>query len=276
MAAVDALIRSLQEKGWRLSGIIGRLEDPRFPFSGRFDPPAEIEELVASLLMLTGRAVGRPIIRADLLTTIYQEKLSPPVFYSAWFRLEEAGAVPEALRLGEEVFLASAPTGSLYPVTYREKASRKLAIVFDANLLLFSRVFLTSVVKLCATPEADQSPDDSSWIKWGQNFTMKRTLSHIIAADDATRNIATLLLNIVHQSLPYSDNFDRLKTSPKEEILLALLIDDLFTYIIGHELAHIKAGDLDRDPVEPDQATLVQRLIPLSQVHQYIGVADEI
>jgi hypothetical protein len=36
-----------------------------------------------------------------------------------------------------------------------------------------------------------------------------------------------------------------------------LLIDDLFTYIIGHELAHIKAGDLDRDPVEPDQATLV-------------------
>ena len=53
---------------------------------------------------------------------------------------EEQKLAKEALRLGEEVFLASAPTGSLYPVTYREKASRKLAIVFDANLLLFSRV----------------------------------------------------------------------------------------------------------------------------------------
>ena len=256
MAALNALIRSVQEKAWRLSEIEDRLEDPGFPFSGRFDPPAEIEEAIAHLLMLTGVAVGRPIVRCDLLTTVYQEKLSPPVFYNAWHRLEEAKAVPKTLRLGEEIFLASAPTGLLYPVTYREKVSRKLAMVFDANLLLFSLIFLTSVVKLCAAPEADTAPGDGCWIKWGQNFTVDRTLARIVDAEDVTRNIATLLLNTVHQSLPYSDNLDRLVPSPKEELLLALLIDDLFTFIIGHEVAHINAGNLDGHPVEPDEAGL--------------------
>lgn len=256
MTALDALVRSLQKEAWRLSEIEDRLEDQGFPFSGRFDPPAEIEEAIARLLVLTGTAVGRPIIRCDLLTTVYQEKLSPPIFYNAWFRLEEAQAIPATLRLGEEIFLASAPTGLLYPVTYREAVSHKLAIVFDANLLLFARIFLTSVVKICAATQADTAPGDGFWIKWGENFTVDRTLAQILKAEDATRNIATLLLNTVHKSLPYSDNLDRLDPSPKEELLLALLIDDLFTYMIGHEVAHIKAGHLARHPGASDGAGL--------------------
>jgi hypothetical protein len=88
-----------------------------FPFSGHFDPPSEIEETVALCLMLAGNAVGRPIVRKELLTTEYQEKLTPPFIYAGWFRLEEIDEFSKSLHLGENMFFATAPTGKIYPVT---------------------------------------------------------------------------------------------------------------------------------------------------------------
>src|SRR5262245_45649243 len=129
----QALIHGLQVQSWRISGIEDRLNDASFPFSGFYEAPPDIEAGLATLLMLVDVAVGRPIVSRNPLTTAYQEKLSPPFFYNAWFRLQAADALPASLVLGRDVSLASAPTGQLYPVTYREALSKEIAVVFDAN-----------------------------------------------------------------------------------------------------------------------------------------------
>src|ERR671912_727784 len=88
-SGIDALIHALQVKSWKAAAIDDRLLDAKFPYSGHFDPPKEIEDLVALSLMFAGNAVGRPFVRRELLTTPYQEKLSPPFIYAAWYRLQE-------------------------------------------------------------------------------------------------------------------------------------------------------------------------------------------
>jgi hypothetical protein len=241
-APIDLLIQGLQERSWRANAIDDRLADPTFPYSGLFNPPKQIEEDIAYALALAGLVVGRPIVSPQPLTTPYQEKLSPPFVYAAWYRLENVSTFPNNLALGKDVFIATAPTGKIYPVTYSEAISRHFAIVFDANLLLFYRIVLTSIARICFCPDSDRQWKDPAGVKWGRNFRMDKSLEEILQRTDDYTNIASLMLNIVVQLLPYSENFHQFEPEIKQQILISMLIDDLYTYVLAHEIGHIILG----------------------------------
>jgi hypothetical protein len=227
MVGMDALIHALQVNSWKASGIEDRLLDRTFPFSGHFAPSKEIENALAQSLTLSGCAVGRPIVTEDLLTTPYQEKLSLPFIYAAWHRLADLESFPTTVTLGQNVFLATAPTGKLYPVTYFERLSQEFGLVFDANLLLFYQLFLTSIARVSFAPEADKEWDDPLGVKWGRNFVMTRSLPEILTYEEDATNLASLLLNTVIQSLPFSENFGQLQHNIKQDLLVATLLEDL-------------------------------------------------
>jgi hypothetical protein len=240
--AIDLLIQSLQERSWKANAIEGRLLDRSFPYSGHFDPPKQVEEDIAHALIFAGLAVGRPIVSSHLLTTAYQEKLSPPFIYAAWNRLEKGGTLSKNIVLGGNVFIATAPTGKIYPVTYSEAISGHFAIVFDANLLLFYKIFLTSIARLCFCPTADQEWNEPGGVKWGRNFRIDKPLSEILQYQDDSTNIASLMLNVVVQLLPFSETFHQFKSDTAQQILISMLIDDLYTYLLSHEIGHISLG----------------------------------
>jgi hypothetical protein len=255
-ARVGAMVHGVQERSWRLAGLLDRTKDPTFPFSGLFTPPAAIEEMIARSLMLSGLAVNRPIVTAQPITDEFQEKLSLPFVYAAWGRLEATGNLPSNLTLGANAFLASAPTGKIYPATIPETISGTYAFVFDASLLLFYRIFLTSMARVCLLQKVGAEGNDASGIKWGRDYTLDRTLDDILAYDLETTNIASLLLNISVRAIPFSENFSQLILNARDEMLIATLVDDLYTYLLAHEVGHVTLGHFKAEGQRAEPTTL--------------------
>ncbi|MCF8475722.1 MAG: hypothetical protein K9G60_01725 [Pseudolabrys sp.] len=83
----------------------------------------------------------------------------------------------------------------------------------------------------------------------GGNFTFDRSLEEIFRLENETTNIASLLLNVAVQGLPYSESFALLKTDGKKELLISTFISDLYLYLLAHETGHIHCRHFDNKAV---------------------------
>lgn len=250
---IKALIQGLQKGAWKSAGIVDRLHDPDFPYSGYFDPPEELANTIAKALMLSGNAVAMPIVTADVLTTAYQEKLSLPFIYAAWGRLQETGLLPKDIVIGERVFIASAPNAKLYPEIHVEKISKLFAIVFDANMLLFFWAFLASIARLTVRTRPNPNGKFMSHLRWGDNVDFHMGLSEIMEHVDVTKSLAQLVFRFLMDGIPHSDaaQLGTLEADVDQQAFVATMVDDLYVYLLAHELGHIHWDHFDGEKRDP-------------------------
>lgn len=237
--AIELLVKDLQTEAWDEDSLKGRLRDPSFPYSGMFDPPKEIEEAIARSLMFSGVAVGRPIVRREPLVDEYQEKLSPPFIYAAWDSLESSGQIPEGLSIGENVFVATAPNGKIYPEVYYFKNTQTYLIMFDSDMLTFYQCCATVIARICFNGVGNNSRS------WSDALTVP--LAEILQKDgDATRFLASLIFNVLVAGAATPTEPMPILDKP-QEVVAGKLIGDLYGYMLAHELGHIRIGHFDHE-----------------------------
>lgn len=232
-SVLELMIESEQRSAWEESGLQGRLYDAAYPFSGNYDPPEEVENDIASIIMMTGVAVGRPIVTKEPLTSVYQEKLTFPILVSCWDRLVYAGLISEKLRA--TVLIATVPSGNLYPKVHFDDRSDNKAIIYNANLLFTLIAAASLLSKLCASPGAKRAETVGCWV---EGYSVARPVSSFLSHLEEISSFTSVLATLVRYGHPFV---------PGNKYLIGgtfvpRLVVDFYTFMLAHEIGHIQHG----------------------------------
>lgn len=238
---IKIFIEHIQLDAWKSSGMEFRLKDPTYPYSGLFDPPPEIEDVMATTIQLAGMVIPRPVITSAPITSIYQEKICYPFVNTAWSKLLNNIKMDIDFNLGEKIHFATVLTGKVYPSIFHDSISDEYAIIFDANILLFHIFSFGVLSSICKIPKQAKHTSNGylgDKSLWFGDYTFERSLSELKNYKNEISLLSKILKNLVVHNQPIpGDQFDYSILEPN--LLVAHLIDDLFVYLLSHELAHI-------------------------------------
>ena len=216
--------------------MLDRLEDKNLIYSGHFAPPEAISDYVTKLLVLSGRLVGYPIVTSDPISSAYQEKISLPFLYAAWDRLLANGRIRDDIILNQNTYLATAPTGEIYPLVLHESVHKQHAIVFDASLLYFYIAFGNALAAL--GEQLGKAKKIDSIALGSLNIIRTANPSDLNSNEDCFRGFKEALVNMLTTGSLYT----RARVQPNSlsgQELVARMIDDVYTFLLAHELRHI-------------------------------------
>lgn len=232
-SGLRTFIEDEQKRSWDEVGLIGRFDDPNYPLSGKYDPPEEVEADVASLLMMAGVVVGRPIITKEPLTSIYQEKLTLPILADSLGRLRLAEQISE--EISSRVLLATVPSGALYPNISVDDKTKNCAIVYNANLLFTLLASANLLEKICACPDAKRGETEGAW---ADGYSVCVPQAKFSEHADEIQNFASMIATLVRFGHPYVPSVSWFGNGP----FAPRLVVDFYTFMLAHEVGHIKHG----------------------------------
>jgi hypothetical protein len=233
---LQRFIESEQQSAWEEVGLSGRLHDSTYPFSGKYEPPKEVEVFIAYIMTMGGSVVvGAPIVPKEPLTSVYQEKLTFPILVQSWDTLLHAGQIPQQLR--EQVLLATVPSGRLYPMVNFDHRTGKKAILFNANLLFALITAAGLLSKLCAVPGAIRGETLGCWSEGHSVVCPKSSFS---THTGEILYFTSVLATLVRFGHPFVPGFDGLPFSKGR--LFPRLVIDFYTFMLSHEIGHILSG----------------------------------
>lgn len=243
------ILEEKQLDAWKNEAFKHRLNDSTFLFSGVFDPPPEVANALFKQMLMTGRAVfwDSPLITKEPLDSIYQEKLSYPFIFSAWDRLVSFEQVPKDLSIGDNVFVATVPNGRIYPEIFGNNLIGYL-IIFDSNLLILMELCIRILVRFF--PSKIESLY-SYWFESLSDYTPASKGENIYFSDEV-QLLASLLLEflISGNALTLEPIMKiyrpRQDLTQEQEEIVSIFLDDMFTFILAHELGHIQCNHFNK------------------------------
>ncbi len=235
-----SVLEVYQLQAIRNAGLENRLGDKDFVYSPLFEVPKPVYEAVMSVITLAGQ--GPIELAGPAILSRYQEKISYSFIEAAYQRLERDNQVPHALVLDQNLFIGTAPVGSLFPRLYYDSLSRHHHILFDAGFLIFLSMIANLIGK-----QQDQST--------AENPSLERILEETATTDidpgsAEIHSLSEALCGLIVQNAPHAaTKSDWLGL--ERSTVAAEAISDWYTFCLGHELAHVDLGiNSDKDTVQ--------------------------
>lgn len=233
----QAVIERMQQDAVLRAGLTERMKDPQFPLSGLYRPEGPVLAWMLTMLALWDHDVADPDLIERTPHSPTQERITFPFVSKAWSMLSSEGRVERRVKLGETLFVCTAPTWSMRAAVHSELVSGRHVVVFDAGLF----VNLTRLGCTISDLLIDHDPKNSR-LNWGRHdldVDIRQLATRGPAIDALADQCVELLVRGHLFDLPLAG------ADPLRDRFVPLFIRDSFLFLVAHEYAHIHFGHHD-------------------------------
>ncbi len=236
---IDRMQRDAIEK----AELAKRMKDPGFPLSGLYRPQGPILNWMLTILALWDGGVVDPGIIDRTPVSPTQERITFPFVSKAWSILSSAGRVERRVKLGETMFLATAPTSSMRAAVHSELISDRHVVMFDAGLFINLTRLGIAISDLLI--DHDLAKSRLPWGRYNLDLDAGQLATRGPAIDALADQCVELIVRGHLHDLPLTGS------NPLRDEFVPVFLRDSFLFLVAHEYAHVHLRHHDPHAAEP-------------------------